>query len=331
MKSIAARAIQASASALFLAFFGVSALAQAPSASGYPTKPIRLVVPFTPGGSTDVLARAIGQELTKAWGQSVVVENVPGAGGAIGADKVAKAAPDGYTLLMAPNTFAMAQFVLKTGSGSSYDVLGGFTPIVQTSTQPLFLASNLASGIKDFKTLLAQARRESVAYASPGSGSPMHILGEMFNRAAGTRIAHIPYKGVAPAVNDLIGGHVPTTFMTWGPIAPYVGGKVAALAVADSQRSALAPNVPTLAELGVKDVEVSAWQGLFGPKGMSPETVKLLNTHLNEILKMPDVVSKMATFGALPAGGEPARLEKTNAADFNRFGKLIKDLDIRAD
>jgi tripartite-type tricarboxylate transporter receptor subunit TctC len=159
----------------------------------------------------------------------------------------------------------------------------------------------------------------------------MHILGEMFNRAAGTRIAHIPYKGVAPAVNDLIGGHVPTTFMTWGPIAPYVGGKVAALAVADSQRSALAPNVPTLAELGVKDVEVSAWQGLFGPKGMSPETVKLLNTHLNEILKMPDVVSKMATFGALPAGGEPARLEKTNAADFNRFGKLIKDLDIRAD
>ena len=149
--------------------------------------------------------------------------------------------------------------------------------------------------------------------------------------AAGTRIAHIPYKGVAPAVNDLIGGHVPTTFMTWGPIAPYVGGKVAALAVADSQRSALAPNVPTLAELGVKDVEVSAWQGLFGPKGMSPETVKLLNTHLNEILKMPDVVSKMATFGALPAGGEPARLEKTNAADFNRFGKLINDLDIRAD
>lgn len=193
------------------------------------------------------------------------------------------------------------------------------------------MGASQGSGIKDIKTLASQGKRDGLTYASPGSGSPMHILGEMFNKAAGTKLSHIPYKGVAPAVNDLIGGHVPTTFMTWGPIAPYAGGKVNVLAVADAQRSPLAPNVPTLAEQGVKDVEVSAWQGLFGPKGMKPETVKLLNTHLNEILRMPDVVAKMAAFGALPAGGEPARLEKTNAADYNRFGKLIKDLDIRAD
>jgi len=260
-----------------------------------------------------------------------VVDNRPGASGTIGTVHVAKAAPDGYTLLLAPNTFAIAQFVLKTASGSSYDVLNGFTPIVQTSVQPMFVATSQGSGIKDIKTLVSQGKSGNLTYASPGSGSPMHILGEMFNKAAGTKLGHIPYKGVAPAVNDLIGGHVPTTFMTWGPIAPYAGTKVNVLAVADAQRSTLAPNVPTLGELGIKDVEVSAWQGLFGPKGMSPETVKLLNTHLNEILKMPDVVSKMATFGALPAGGEPARLARTNAADYNRFGKLIKDLGIQAD
>ncbi|CAB5678772.1 Argininosuccinate lyase [Delftia tsuruhatensis] len=316
---------------LAAAFLAAATLSGTAMAQAYPAKPITIIVAYPAGGDTDAMARLYAEKLSTRLGQPVLVDNRPGASGTIGSVHVAKAAPDGYTLLLAPNTFAIAQFVLKTASGSSYDVLHGFTPIVQTSVQPMFVAVNQASGIKDMKTLIAQGKRDGLTYASPGSGSPMHILGEMFNRAAGTRIAHIPYKGVAPAVNDLIGGHVPTTFMTWGPIAPYVGGKVTALAVADSQRSALAPNVPTLSELGVKDVEVSAWQGLFGPKGMPPETVKLLNTHLNEILKMPDVVSKMATFGALPAGGEPARLEKTNAADFNRFGKLIKDLDIRAD
>ena len=303
-----------------------SALAQA-----FPAKPITIVVAYPAGGDTDALARLFAEKLATRLGQPVVVDNRPGASGVIGSTYVAKAAPDGYTLLLAPNTFAIAQFVLKTASGSSYDVLNGFTPIVQTSVQPMFVAVSQGSGIKDLKTLVSQGKRDGLTYASPGSGSPMHILGEMFNRSAGTKLGHIPYKGVAPAVNDLIGGHVPTTFMTWGPIAPYSGTKVNVLAVADAQRSTLAPNVPTLGELGVKDVEVSAWQGLFGPKGMPPETVKLLNTQLNEILKMPDVVSKMATFGTLPAGGDAARLARTNAADYNRFGKLIKDLGIQAD
>lgn len=316
---------------LAAAFLAAAATAGSALAQAYPARPITIVVAYPAGGDTDAMARLYAEKLSTRLGQPVLVDNRPGASGTIGSAHVAKAAPDGYTLLLAPNTFAIAQFVLKTTSGSSYDVLHGFTPIVQTSIQPMFVAVNPASGIRDMKALIAQGQRDGLTYASPGSGSPMHILGEMFNRAAGTRIAHIPYKGVAPAVNDLIGGHVPASFMTWGPIAPHIGSKVLPLAVADSQRSALAPGVPTLAEQGIRDVEVSAWQGLFGPRGMPPETVKLLNTHLNEILKMPDVVSRMATFGALPAGGEPARLEKTNAADFNRFGRLIKDLDIRAD
>ena len=316
---------------LTAAFLAAAQLSGTALAQAYPSKPITIVVAYPAGGDTDAMARLYAEKLSHRLGQPVLVDNRPGASGTIGTVHVGKAAPDGYTLLLAPNTFAIAQFVLKTASGSSYDVINGFTPIVQTSVQPMFVAASQSSGIKDLKTLTAQGKRDGLTYASPGRGSPMHIMGEMFNKAAGTKLAHIPYKGVAPAVNDLIGGHVPVTFMTWGPIAPYAGTKVNVLAVADAQRSTLAPNVPTLGELGLKDVEVSAWQGLFGPKGMPAETVKLLNTHLNEILKMPDVVSKMATFGALPAGGDSARLAKTNAADFNRFGKLIKDLGIQAD
>ena len=297
----------------------------------YPNKPITIIVAYPAGGDTDAMARLYAEKLSQRLGQPVVVDNRPGASGVIGSTHVSKAAPDGYTLLMAPSTFSIAQLVLKTTQGTGYDVLNGFTPIVQTGVQPLFLASNQASGLKDVKSLVAQAKSGSLSYASPGSGSPMHILGELFNKVAGTKLAHVPYKGVAPAVNDLIGGHVPTTFMTYGPLAPYVGGKVNVLAVADNKRTSLAPSVPTLAELGYKDVEVSAWQGLFGPKGLSPEIVKLLNTHMNDILKMPDVVSKMHTFGALPAGGDPAHLGQVNANDYNRFSKLIKDLGIQAD
>ncbi len=192
-----------------------SAMAQA-----YPAKPITIVVAYPAGGDTDAMARLFAEKLSTRLGQPVLVDNRPGASGTIGTAHVAKAAPDGYTLLLAPNTFAIAQFVLKTASGSSYDVLNGFTPIVQTSVQPMFVAVSQASGIKDMKTLIAQGKGDGLTYASPGSGSPMHILGEMFNRAAGTRIAHIPYRGVAPAVTDLIGGHVPVTFMTWGRSRP---------------------------------------------------------------------------------------------------------------
>ncbi|WP_326537454.1 Bug family tripartite tricarboxylate transporter substrate binding protein [Pseudorhodoferax sp.] len=302
------------------------------NAQAWPTKPITIVVAYPAGGDADAMARLFAEKLTTRLGQPVLVDNKPGASGTIGSTFVAKAAPDGYTLLLAPNTFAFAQFVLKTSGSASYDVLNGFAPIVQTAVQPMFVAVSAASGIKDINGLVAQSRARELSYASPGSGSPMHILGEMFGHAAGVKISHIPYKGVAPAVNDVLGGHVPVTYMTLGPIAPHVAaGKVTVLAVTDSQRSSLAPQVPTLAELGIKGVDVSAWQGLFAPKGTPAAVVQVLNGHMNEILRMPDVVAKMAVFGALPAGGDPARLEKTNAADHARFGKIIKDLGIQPD
>ena len=304
-----------------------AALAQA-----WPSKPITIIVAYPPGGDTDAMARLYAEKLSARLGQPVLVDNKPGASGVIGSSQVARATPDGYTLLLAPNTFSFAQLVLKTSGSSSYDPLYGFAPIVQTSVQPMFIAASTASGIKDIDGLIAQAKANPLSYASPGTGSPMHILGEMFARSTGAKLVHVPYKGVAPAVNDLVGGQVPLTFMTLGPLAPFAqSGKVKVLAVTDLQRSPLAPQVPTLAETGHRGVEVSAWQGLFAPKGTPPAVVQTLNTHMNEILKMPDVITKMAIFGAQPAGGEPARLERTNAADYTSFGKIIKDLGIQAD
>ena len=297
----------------------------------WPSKPITLVVSYPAGGDTDAMARLFADKLGQRLGQPIIIQNKPGASGLIGNSFVAHAQPDGYTLLLTPSTFSIAQLVVKAGPATTYDVLHDFTPIVLTGTQPLFLVAG-PTGAKDMKTLLAQAKTTPLSFASPGSGSPMHILGEMFNKAAGVKITHVPYKGVAPAVNDLLGGQVPLTYITWGPIEPYISsGKVHPLAVADNVRSPLAPNVPTLAELGVKGVEVSAWQGLMGPKNLPPEIVKTLNADMNEILKMPDIAEKMKVFGALPAGGDAARLAKQNADDFARFSKIIKEFGIQAD
>jgi tripartite-type tricarboxylate transporter receptor subunit TctC len=302
-------------------------------AQTYPAKPITIVVAYPAGGDTDAMARLFAEKLSTRLGQPVVIDNRPGASGVIGSSFVAKAPADGYTLLLAPSTFSIAQLVLKTGSGSGYDVLNGFTPIVQTGVQPLFLVAGSGVAAKSTKQLVESAKSDqSLSYASPGSGSPMHILGEMFNKAAGVNIRHVPYKGVAPAVNDVLGGHLPLTYITYGPVAPHVqNGKMSLLGVASSARTPLAPNVPTLQEQGYKGVEVTAWNGLFGPKGLPPEIVKTLNSHFNDILKMPDVAAKMAVLGALPAGGAPEALAKTNAADFERFGRVIKELGIQAD
>ena len=317
---------------LAAALAAAASLCTAPAfAQAWPSKPITIVVSYPAGGDTDAMARLYAEKLSQRLGQTVIVDNKPGASGIIGNAFVAKAPADGYTLLQTPSTISIAQLVVKTSPATSYDVLNDFTPIVQTATQPLFLVSGPGAA-KDLKELLATARSKPLTYASPGSGSPMHILGELFNKAAGVKLSHVPYRGVAPAVNDVLGGHVPLTYITWGPVEPHVAsGKVHPIAVADKQRSPLAPNVPTLAELGVKDVEVGAWQGLLAPKGLPPEIQRSLNAHMNEILKMPDVVAKMKVFGALPAGGEPARLAKTNADDHARFARIIKDLGIQAD
>jgi len=298
----------------------------------YPARPVTIVVAYPAGGDTDALARMFAEKLQERLGQPVLVDNRPGASGVIGSAYVSKAAPDGYTLLLAPNTFAIAQFVLKTSGSSSYDVLGGFAPIIEADTLPMFLVASSASPYKSVKEVVEASKKTELAYATPGSGSPMHILGEMANKATGARLMHVPYRGVAPAINDVLGGQVPLTYITLGPVAPHLpGGKLRLLAVASKARSPLAPDVPTFAELGYQGLDVQGFHGLFAPKGTPAEVVNLLNRHMNEIVQLPDIKPRMNTWGAIPTGGTPAQLQATVADTYNRFGQLIKEFGITAE
>ncbi|TFZ01662.1 Bug family tripartite tricarboxylate transporter substrate binding protein [Ramlibacter rhizophilus] len=313
-----------------LAAFG-PALAQG---AAYPSKQINLVVSYPAGGDTDALARLYAEKLAARFNQPVVVENRPGASGTIGNAYVAKAAPDGYTLLFTPNTISIATLVIKAGpSGPAYDAVNDFTPIIQAGSQSLFLVVNTATGVTSVKELVEAAKAGKIrSYASPGSGSPMHILGETFNKAAGVQIAQVPYRGSAPAIVDLVGGHIPFMYTTLGPVAQHIAsGKLAAIGVADAKRSPLMPNVPTLAEAGYPDVLVGAWQGLMGPKGLPQNVVRTLNTAMNDIIKMPDVIPRMTTMALVPVGGEPAVLGRANAEDHKRYSKLIQEFGIRAE
>ena len=302
-------------------------------AQSYPNKQINLIVSFPPGGDTDALARVFAEKLATRISQPVVVENKTGASGTIGNSYVGKAPADGYTLLFTPNTFATAPLVLKPGTGATYDPLTDFTPIALAGTQSLFVVANTTTGVKTVGELVAAAKTGRISnYASPGSGSPMHILGAMFNKSAGINVAQIAYRGSGPAIVDLVAGHIPMMYTTLGPVAQYIAnGKLINLAVADAKRSPLAPNVPTLAEAGFKDVDVGAWQGFMGPKGLPADVVKTLNTHVNEILKMPDVLARMTTLALVPAGGEPAALARINLDHHTRYGKVIREAGIQAD
>ena len=312
------------------------AVAASPAAlaqSAYPNKPITVVVSYPPGGDTDAIARLFAERLSQRLKQTVLVENRPGAGGTIGNASVGRAAPDGYTLLFTPNPFTTAPMVMKLPPNASYDVLGGFEPIIKIATQPLVLVAHPSLGVKTIPEMINVAKGgKAMSYASPGAGSPMHVVAEWLNKSAGVKITHVPYRGVGPSVVDVVAGHVNTAWVTLGAVSQFTSnGRLVTLAIADARRSTLAPNVPTLVEAGYKDVVVGAWNGFFAPKGTPAAVVNMLNSHMNEILRMPDVVERLASFGALPAGGAPDVLAKTNASDYEVQGKLIADLGIRAD
>lgn len=316
-----------------VALITLAAFAGTVYAQNYPAKPITVVVPYPPGGDTDAMARLFSEKLSTRLKQPVIVENKPGAGTTIGNSYVSRAVADGYTLLFTPNSFTIAQLVMKVSSASSYDVLDGFAPIIHTGDQALLLVANPASGFNSVTAMIASAKSgKPLVYGTPGAGSPMHIGAELLNRSAGVKIQHVPYRGTGPAVVDVVAGHIPLAYITLGPVAQYITtGKLVALAVTDRKRSPLLPNIPTLSELGYKDVVAGGWHGFFAPKGTPPEVVRLLNSHLNEIIKMPDVVEKMATFGAIPVGGPPSALAQLNALEFQRLGKVIQELGIQAE
>jgi len=286
-------------------------------------------VSFPPGGDTDALARLFAEKLAARVGQPVIVENKTGASGTIGNSFVAKATPDGYTLLFTPNTMATAPLVLKPGSGAVYDPLTDFTPIMLAGTQSLLLVVNTATGIKDMKDFVAaaqparspttpapEAARRCTSWARPSTSPPASS-----SRKCRTA-ARVPPSWTSSAAIS--------RFSTprW---VPWRSTWRAAIGVADPARSPLQPGVPTFAEAGFRDSEVGAWQGFVGPKGLPTDVVRTLNSHLNEILKMPDVAERMKTLALVPKGGEPAAISRVIANDHSRYGKVIKEAGIQVE
>ncbi|MDA7415651.1 tripartite tricarboxylate transporter substrate binding protein [Xenophilus arseniciresistens] len=309
-----------------------SLLPLAAQAQAFPDKTVTLVVPFPAGAGPDAVARLLAQKLSASLGQSVVVDNRAGASGTLGATFVARAPADGYTLLLTPNTFAIAPHLIARGAAPT-DVVRDFTPIVQVASTPLVLVARPDLGVRDARALAELARKsKDITYGSSGSGSPMHIGGELFNRAAGVQTLHVPYKGVAPAITDLLGGHLKLNYTSLASVMPHLqSGKLLALGTLERERTPLLPALPTLVEQGFKDVAVQAWYGLLGPRGLPAPVVQTLNQHVNAALAQPDVVEQLKALGATPVGGTPEKLGQLVQADFTRYGRVIQEFGIRAD
>jgi tripartite-type tricarboxylate transporter receptor subunit TctC len=301
----------------------------APALAQYPSKPVRIMVGASPGGGTDIVARLLAEKLGDAFKASFVVENRPGASNTIAADLTAKATPDGHTLLAATNTGqAIAPHLLKLG----FDPIKDLIPIALIVTVPNVLAVNTNVPAKDVRELVAliKARPDDFKYASSGVGSTQHIAGEAFALATGTRMLHVPYKGSAQAHLDLIGGNVQIMFdTTSSAMSQLKAGKLKALAVTTARRSEELPNVPTLSEAGVSGFEMSTWYGLYVTAGTPREVVQRLQAETARVLKLPDVQTRLKGLGGEPGSITPEQFAALNRAEFDRFGKLIRDANIK--
>jgi tripartite-type tricarboxylate transporter receptor subunit TctC len=319
------------AAAAVLLVAAAGAQAQAP-AQAWPTKPIRIVVPVATGGIADNYSRVIGRKLTETWGQPVIVENRAGGGGNIGADVVAKAPPDGYTLLMGfigPN--AVNQFLFKS---MPFDTLKDFAPIAMVSEAEGLLAVNPSVPIHSVADLLAQARANPgvLTYASGGVGTSSHLAGELFKSMAKVDLVHVPYKGNAPAVTGLIGGEVQMSFATLTTIVPHVrAGKLRGVAVIGGQRSEATPNLPTIAESGVPGFEVNNWIGLFAPAGTPPEIVRRLNAEVMKIMQSPEIAGRMAQQGERFTPNTPEDFARFIRAEVAKWEKVVRDAGLKAE
>lgn len=269
----------------------------AAQADDYPNKPIELVIAYAPGGTSDILARLIGQKLHERLGQPVIIVNKPGGGGTIGTNYVADATPDGYTLLIgsvSPLTIAGALY-----SNLSYSPAEDFVTISPLAGTPYILTVNNSTGLKTLEDVIERGKTGELNFGTAGSGSPQHIIGEMFNTATGTKLQHIPYKGSGPMLTDLVGGQVELTFENPVVVSPQVkAGKLSMIAVSSAERMPKFPDVPTLNEMGVQGFDAKSWYGLFGPAKMPEAIVTRLNSEIQEILRMDDVQSKLADLGA---------------------------------
>ena len=311
---------------------GVSLAPLPGSAQAYPTKPIRLVVPFPPGGSLDVVARAIGQKLTEAWGQPVVIDNRPGAGGNIGADLVAKSAPDGYTILEgALSTHAVNVSLYRK---MPYDPIKDFAPITLVATTPNVLVLSPTLPVNSVSELIAyaKARPGALSFGSGSNGSAGHLAGELFKAEAGVDMVHIPYKGGAPALQALLAGDTQLMFDNLANSTPQLkAGRLKALAVTTARRSALIPELPTLAETGLPGFDIYTWWGFMAPAGTPKEIIAKWNAEVTRILATPEMKAFFAQQGAEPAPTTPEQFAALIRSEIPKYAKIVKDSGAKVD
>ncbi|MSP97033.1 MAG: tripartite tricarboxylate transporter substrate binding protein [Betaproteobacteria bacterium] len=321
-----AAALRLACIAAAAATFASGAIAQT-----YPVKPIRLVVPYAPGGGVDIIARATAQELAKRLGQQIIVDNRTGAGGNIGSDTVAKAPPDGYTLLMASpaNTINSSLY-----TNMPYDPLRDLIPVALIGSVPSVMVANPSLPVRDIKQLIALAKANpgALTYGSGGSGTTEHLAGEMFKSFAGVDLLHVPYKGGAQVMIDLMGGQVALMFSNQLGVLPHIkAGKLKALGVASAGRSTALPDVPTFAEAGFSDFKVSVWWGVMGPAAMPKEIVTQLNREIVAGLVSPEMKERLQTMSAQPIGGTPEQFAVFFAAETKRWAPIVKASGAKAD
>jgi tripartite-type tricarboxylate transporter receptor subunit TctC len=303
--------------------------ASAQATEAYPGKPIRLIVPFAPGGGTDILARALAPRLGAALGGTVVVENRPGAGGNLGVEMAARSAPDGYTLVMVSASFA----VNASYQSLRFDPIRDLAPVAQIATVPLVLLARSALPVQDLRALIALARQrpESLTYASSGIGSSPHLAGELFVSATGTRMTHVPYKGGAPALSDLLGGQVDLLFSTVVQGLPHIqAGKVKPLAVASLARSKSLPDVPTIDESGFSGFDVTNWFGVLAPAGLPAGLLASLNAHIRAQLDAPELRTRLESEGAEPRSSSAEEFARLIASDIRKYTQAVKAAGISA-
>ena len=314
-----------------LAFAALGAISSpAVAQADWPNKAITYVVPFAVGGNTDTLARLIGQKLSTALGQPVIIENKPGAGGNIGSDFVAKAKPDGYTIL--GGTISSHAINPSVYPNMPYDAVKSFEPVILLGSNPLVFAVNASTPYKSLKEVLdaARARPGQLAFASPGPGTSPHLAGELLKTLTHVDITHVPYKGSGPALSDVIGGQVPIIIDTTIVLGAQIkAGKLRPLAVAYPTRLGTLPDVPTAAEAGVPGWEVVSWQAVFAPAGTPKPIVQRLNAEIAGIMKMPDVQARLAELGVEVGGGPPEQLAEFQKAEIAKWAKVVKAADVK--
>jgi len=320
-----------------LLMVGVSVLVvtvPAPAAAQevYPSRPIKLIVPFTPGTGIDILARTLGQKIGDDWKASIVVDNRPGASGNVGTEAVAKAPPDGYTLLTTASTIVLNRSLFKS---IPYDPVKDFAPIAPIAVGRLALVTNPSVPAKTAAEFIAYAKANpgKLFYGSPGNGTPHHLAMEVFKSSAGIDLVHVPYKGTAGAVQDLLGGQISVMFLPVHVALPQVeAGKLNMLAAGGIERASATPNVPSLAEAaGVRAVDTDIWYGLYAPAGTPREIVAKLNAEVSRVLKDPATIDTLMKQGLQPLGGSPDDLAKLTRDDLERWAKVVRDARIQPD